>query len=57
MPARAASSKQWRYLNWKFGHAWTKRHQISPPNRKGLPVLGTERNRTAAKRALARRKR
>jgi hypothetical protein len=50
MPARAVSARQWRYLNWKFGHKWVQQHQISPPGSKGLPSLGSEPRRRARRR-------
>jgi len=33
MPAK--SEAQRKYLNWKFGHAWTKRHHFA--NKGKLP--------------------
>lgn len=32
----ALSKSQSRYLNWKFGHAWVKKHHFDNPT-KGLP--------------------
>jgi hypothetical protein len=50
MPARAVSARQWRYLNARFGHAWVKAHQISPPGTRGLPALGSEPGRRRRRR-------
>jgi hypothetical protein len=43
----AVSQAQRRYLNWKFGHAWVKRHHFD--NRGKLPAR-TRRRRAARHR-------
>lgn len=52
MPVK--SQKQRAFLNWKFGHAWVKKHHF---DQRGKLPERVARNRSAAKKALRRTKR
>lgn len=51
MPAR--SQAQRGYLNWKFGHAWTKRHHFDNPGK--LPARSKAKRRPGITRSDVRR--
>ena len=49
----AVSEKQRRYLNWRFGHAWTKRHHFD--NKGALPEQAPTRRERMVRRHLRRK--
>jgi hypothetical protein len=53
MPAK--SQKQRAFLNWKFGHAWVKRHHFA--NKGKLPKYSKTKSAKAARRKVRRRRR